>query len=85
MNDPTPVFLMACALEQLADFLRSGRAMPAHRAAVLFERIARDSEADSRIREHGGELAQVLDRHLAVYPKSSPLSPAWLYGELPKR
>lgn len=85
MNDPTPVSLMACALEQLADFLRSGRAMPAHRAAVLFERIARDREADSRIRAQGGELAQVLGRRLAVYPKTSPLSPAWLCGELPER
>lgn len=85
MNDLTPVSLMANALEQLVDFLRSGRAMPAHRAAVLLERIARDPEADIRLREQGGQLADLLCSRLAVFPKSCALNPAWLFGEIGRK
>jgi hypothetical protein len=82
MNDPTPVSVIARALEQLTDYLRTGRALPAHRAAVLLERLSRDAEADARIRVQVGQLAEVLCHRLNALPKSSMSNITWMHGDL---
>lgn len=54
--------LIAGVMEHFACYLQSGSVQAAHRAALLLERLALDSEVDRAVREHAQDLAEAIRR-----------------------
>lgn len=52
--------LIAGVMEHVACYLQSGSAQAAHRAVLLLQRLALDSETDQALRAHAEDLAEAI-------------------------
>lgn len=57
-----PAQLIAGVMEHVACYLQSGSGRAAHRAVLLLERLALDSDVDEAMREHAQDLADAIYR-----------------------
>lgn len=61
-SDQPPARMVAGALAHLAQHMETGCQRAGHLAALLFQRIADDEEADAHLRNHARELVAILER-----------------------
>ncbi len=52
--------LIAGVMEHVACYLQCGSVQAAHRAVLLLERLALDSDVDAAVREHAQDLAEAI-------------------------
>lgn len=57
-----PARMVAGALAHLARHMETGCPRAGHLAAILLDQVASDPEADSHLRAHARELADILER-----------------------